>query len=251
MFTGLVQHVGTVASREETASGARFAVSVQGWGPLHEGTRSGTATRADASSRRSADAAAAPSGCDGPSLALGARVALGPSFALGESIAVNGCCLTLAGFTPPTEPSPNAAARLEFDVIHQTLRVTALGSLLAGQRVNLERSVTPATLLGGHIVQGHVDGLGRVAAILREAGEWRVRVSVPGALHRFMQDKGSVALDGVSLTVAAIDDRASTIDVCLIPETLVRTTLADRAVGDALHIEVDCLAKMVARLIGR
>ncbi len=166
---------------------------------------------------------------------------------LGESIAVSGCCLTLAGVSN----DGTLPRTLRFDVIHQTLRVTALGGLQPGDRVNLERSATPMTLLGGHIVQGHVDGLGRVLAILRDGGEWRVRIAPGDGLLRYLHDKGSVCIDGVSLTVAAISDRERFFDVCLIPETLARTTLVDRQVGDAVQLEVDCLAKMVARMMDR
>ncbi|MBL9121601.1 MAG: riboflavin synthase [Phycisphaerae bacterium] len=223
MFTGLVQHVGVVAAREETPFGARFAVAVGNW-PESGGT--------------SPHAADAPSGSDQPPLSLG------------ESIAVSGCCLTLARIEADQAKGSSAHGRtLGFDVIHQTLQVTALGRLATGHRLNLERSATPRTLLGGHIVQGHVDGLGTIDAILREGGEWRVRVQLPTGLLRYVHDKGSIAIDGVSLTVAALDDCNGTMDVCLIPETLARTTLGDRVVGDTVHLEADCLAKMVARLV--
>ena len=223
MFTGLVQHVGVVAAREETPFGARFAVAVGNWPDL-----GGTTSHA----------ADAPSGSDQPPLSLG------------ESIAVSGCCLTLARMEADQGQGSSTNGRtLGFDVIHQTLRVTALGQLATGHRLNLERSATPRTLVGGHIVQGHVDGLGTIEAILRDRGEWRVRVAVPSELHRYVHEKGSIALDGVSLTIASLDDGVGTIDVCLIPETLARTTLGERRVGDSIHIEVDCLAKMVARLM--
>jgi riboflavin synthase len=176
----------------------------------------------------------------------------GPSaqpLSLGESIAVHGCCLTLARMAEPT--AGRAGVVLGFDAIPQTLRVTAIGRLAVGDRVHLERSATPTTLLGGHIVQGHVDGLADVVAVLREGGEWRVRLRLPRELLRHVHDKGSIALDGVSLTVAALDDEGATIDVCLIPETLERTTLGTRRPGDVLHVETDCLAKMLARLVGR
>lgn len=165
-------------------------------------------------------------------------------FAIGESIAVNGCCLTLV-HVAPTPLSPGSAT-LGFDVIPETLRKTTLGRLAAGGRVNLERSVTPTTLLGGHFVQGHVDAVGRVAAIVTD-GEWRVRVAIPHDWRALLAPQGSIALDGVSLTVAAIDDATSTFDVCLIPETLARTTLQDLSVGGEANVEFDCLAKMVAR----
>lgn len=234
MFTGLVQHVGVIAERRESAAGAELSIVVGA-------TAAGAWPPADAPS-----ATATPE----------SHLPVVP-LTLGESIAVNGCCLTLARIAPANPvaggvPAGSAPSRvLGFDVIHQTLRVTNLGRLGPGARVNLERSATPATLLGGHIVQGHVDGLGIIKAILRDDGEWRVRVSPPREQMRYLHDKGSVAIDGISLTVAAIDDAAGTFDVCLIPETLARTTLGERQRGDAVHLEMDCLAKMMARLVGQ
>ena len=170
---------------------------------------------------------------------------------LGASVSVNGCCLTVVAA---------AGGTLHFDVIPQTLAVTSLGSLRAGDGVNLEHAATPTTFLGGHVVLGHVDGLAEVVE-LRTEGEWRVRLLLPGDLGIHAVDKGSIALDGVSLTIARVEDwrmdargdspagspRGSVIDVCLIPETLARTNLAARKVGDRVNVEVDYLAKLVAR----
>ena len=162
---------------------------------------------------------------------------------LGASISVNGCCLTVVAID---------GGRFAFDVIPQTLRVTSLGKLAVGSGVNLEHAATPMTFLGGHVVLGHVDALGEVVAIETER-EWRVRVRLPASLARFVVEKGSIALDGVSLTIARVDDGAThandgtIIDVCLIPETLARTNLAERRIGDTINIEVDHLAKLVAR----
>jgi riboflavin synthase len=160
--------------------------------------------------------------------------------ALGDSIAVNGCCLTVAelqddGFTA--------------DVMTQTLRLTGLGSLEPGSRVNLERAVTPTTRLGGHVVQGHVDATGEV--VRRTPSEhWElVEVSLPAALARYVVAQGSITVDGVSLTVAALDDEAGTFTVSLIPETLARTTLGAAAVGTVVNLEVDVMAKYVERLL--
>lgn len=157
----------------------------------------------------------------------------------GDSIAVNGCCLTVV---------EASGAEWAFDVIPQTLAVTNLGVLAAGDPVNLEHAATMSTLLGGHVVLGHVDGLAEIVD-LRTAGEWRVRVRLPGDLGGYAADKGSIALDGVSLTIARVEDApgGTVIDVCLIPETLARTNLSGRKVGDRLHVEVDHLAKLVRR----
>jgi riboflavin synthase len=156
----------------------------------------------------------------------------------GESVAVNGVCLTVAdihhsGFTA--------------DVMQETLRRTSLGTLGVGSRVNLERSVTPTTRLGGHIVQGHVDGVATVVAT-RTSEHWReVDLEVPAELVRYVVEKGSIALDGVSLTVASIT--GPVVRVSLIPETLSRTTFGARETGDAVNVEVDVLAKYVERLL--
>ena len=173
---------------------------------------------------------------------------------LGASISVNGCCLTVACVS---------ATALHLDVIAQTLAVTSLGGLRVGDGVNLEHAATPMTFLGGHIVLGHVDGLAEVVEI-RTNGEWRMRLRLPSDLGSCAVDKGSIALDGVSLTIAGVEDVAplanhaahaahavhaaeSIIDVCLIPETLARTNLRARAVGDRINVEVDYMAKLVAR----
>jgi riboflavin synthase len=157
----------------------------------------------------------------------------------GASIAVNGCCLTVVDVRPEG---------FGFDVIPQTLAVTSLGALRVGAGVNLEHAATPTTFLGGHVVLGHVDGLAEVVEI-RTEGEWRVRLRLPSDLARFVVDKGSIALDGVSLTIARVADadEGPMIDVCLIPETLARTNLAERRVGDRVNVEADHLAKLVAR----
>jgi len=164
----------------------------------------------------------------------------------GASIAVNGCCLTVV------EVERGAETVAAFDAIPQTLAVTAVGTLAEGSRVNLEHAATASTYLGGHVVLGHVDGLAQVVGI-RTEGEWRMRVALPRGLGRLAVDKGSIALDGVSLTIAALEDAAdgTVVDLCLIPETLARTTLGSRAAGDRLHVEMDHLAKLVARQMER
>ena len=159
----------------------------------------------------------------------------------GASIAVSGVCLTVVGW----RPGPHTA--IDFDVMGETLKRSALGGLAAGDRVNLERAVRADARLDGHVVQGHVDGTGVV--ISRTPGDaWElVRFGLPAELARFVAEKGSVAVDGVSLTVTAVGP--DWFEVGLIPETLRATTLGGRAPGDAVNLEVDVLAKYVARLL--
>lgn len=170
--------------------------------------------------------------------------------ARGDSIAVSGTCLTVVQVE---------AGAWSFDVIPQTLARTTLGSmgsasgdaaLQPGRSVNLEHAVLASTPMGGHIVQGHVDGVGRVAAI-STTGEWRVRIEPPADAASSIVAQGSITVDGVSLTVAGAAADGSWFEVALIPETLARTTLASLAVGDAVNIEVDHLAKLIAREVER
>ena len=161
----------------------------------------------------------------------------------GDSIAVNGVCLTVVN---------NMAGSFTADVMRETLDRSSLGSLTLGAPVNLERSVRLADRLGGHLVQGHVDATARI--ISRSPGErWDiVRISLPNEISRYVVEKGSIAVDGVSLTVSALsDDNANELwfEVSLIPETLKRTTLGDRQPGDAVNLEVDVIAKYVERLV--
>ncbi|KQP67050.1 MULTISPECIES: riboflavin synthase [unclassified Nocardioides] len=161
---------------------------------------------------------------------------------LGDSISVNGCCLTVAERTATTWTA---------DVMQETLDKTGLRGVAPGDRVNLERAVTADKRLGGHIVQGHVDGVGEV--LRRTPSEhWEVvEVSLPqgpgGDLGRYLVDKGSITVDGVSLTVVEAGERSFT--VSLIPETLARTTLGSRRVGDRVNLEADVLAKHVEKLL--
>lgn len=166
---------------------------------------------------------------------------------LGDSISVNGCCLTVAEVSSDTWTA---------DVMAETLAKTSLGSAAVGDPVNLERAVTPLTRLGGHIVQGHVDGVGAVLA--RTPSEhWEVvEISVPGELSRYLVEKGSITVDGVSLTVVSVSegttDGPTPVDrftVSLIPETLARTSLGFRQPGDLVNLEVDVIAKYVERLL--
>jgi riboflavin synthase len=157
---------------------------------------------------------------------------------LGDSIAVNGCCLTIAERDQETFTA---------DVMRETLDKTSLGVLAAGDRVNLERAVTAQARLGGHIVQGHVDATGRV--LTRTPSEhWEVvEVSLPADLARYLVPKGSVTVDGISLTVVEV--RPDSFTVSLIPETLARTTLGTKQTGDPVNLEVDVIAKYVERLL--
>ncbi|MDN4161543.1 riboflavin synthase [Nocardioides abyssi] len=158
--------------------------------------------------------------------------------ALGDSIAVNGCCLTVAARQDDTWTA---------DVMQETLDKTSLRGVQPGDVVNLERAVTAATRLGGHIVQGHVDGVGEVLG--RTPSEhWEVvEVSLPAELARYLVDKGSITVDGVSLTVVEAGETSFT--VSLIPETLARTTLGTRQVGDRVNLEADVIAKHVEKLL--
>jgi riboflavin synthase len=158
---------------------------------------------------------------------------------LGDSIAVNGCCLTVAERDQETFTA---------DVMRETLDKTSLGALASGDRVNLERAVTPQTRLGGHIVQGHVDGTGRI--VQRTPSEhWEVvEISLPSDLARYFVAKGSITVDGISLTVVEVGEDSFT--VSLIPETLARTTLGFKQPGDPVNLEVDVIAKYVERLLG-
>ena len=172
----------------------------------------------------------------------GARISiaseLAGELAEGDSIAVSGVCLTATGLR---------AGAFDADVMNQTLELTSLGELSAGARVNLEPALRVTDRLGGHIVQGHVDAVGRVSELIDDGFARRVRVEVPGDLQRYVVERGSIALDGVSLTVAALD--GSTIEVSLIPETLERTTLGDAAVGARINVEVDVIARHAERLL--
>jgi riboflavin synthase len=163
---------------------------------------------------------------------------------LGDSIAVNGCCLTVAELDPGV---PDGGGVWTADVMQETLDKTSLAAIQPGDRVNLERAVTADKRLGGHIVQGHVDGVGQIIA--RSPSEhWDVvEIALPDGLGRYLVDKGSITVDGVSLTV--VEARAQSFTVSLIPETLARTTLGTRQPGDRVNLEADVLAKHVEKLL--
>jgi riboflavin synthase len=164
--------------------------------------------------------------------------------ARGDSIAINGVCLTV------TQASGGEFAA---DVMGETLDRSSLGALKPGSAVNLERPLRPDSRLGGHIVQGHVDGTGTIAARDSAHGSEVVRISMPPELARYVIHKGSIAVDGVSLTVSALTDASqdaeSWFEVSLIPETLDRTTLGRKQPGDLVNLEVDLIAKYVERLL--
>jgi riboflavin synthase len=156
----------------------------------------------------------------------------------GDSIAVNGCCLTATA---------TADGQFETEAMNQTLTVTALGDIDEGSRVNLELAMRASDRLGGHIVQGHVDGVGTVSSVADDGFARRVRVELPTQLLRYVVDKGSITLNGVSLTVADLGD--SWAEVSLIPETLERTNLGEAEPGSKLNVECDIVAKYVERLV--
>ena len=163
----------------------------------------------------------------------------------GESIAVNGVCLTVTGVIDGTFTA---------DVMAETLDRSGLGVLTPGAPVNLERSVRLADRLGGHLVQGHVDATGTILSRWPAAHWDRVRISLPASVARYVVHKGSIAVDGISLTVSALSPPASAdgwFEVCLIPETLKRTTLGTRKPGEIVNLEVDVIAKYVERLLAQ
>ena len=160
----------------------------------------------------------------------------------GDSVAIDGVCLTAIAITDSTFAA---------DVMVQTLRVTTLGKLVKGSPVNVELSARLDSLMGGHIVQGHVDGIAEV--VERAPGEkWeKFVVRIPAHLSQFVVNQGSIALDGVSLTVGEMNDEKNEVTVWLIPETLAKTNLSQKVIGDTVNVEVDVLAKYVQRLISK
>jgi riboflavin synthase len=169
---------------------------------------------------------------------LGVRTPLARELADGDSIAVNGVCLTAVDVD---------GERFGADVMHETLRRSALAEVQAGGQVNLELALRADARLGGHVVQGHVDGVGAIRAVREDGFARIVTVDADPALLRYVVEKGSITVQGVSLTVARVDD--ASFDVSLIPETLERTTLGGAAPGSPVNLEVDILAKYVEKLI--
>jgi riboflavin synthase len=195
MFTGLVQAVGTLRSREPRGGDLRLRIDC-GSMAMHD-------------------------------------------VQLGESIAVSGVCLTVVDFD---------AAGFSADVSNETLACTTLGALRDGAPVNLERALRASDRLGGHMVSGHVDGVGRVASIEPDARSQRWRIAAPVALHRYFAAKGSVCVDGVSLTINGVDSEG--FDVNLVPHTVAHTAFASTPVGAAVNLEIDVVARYVERLLG-
>ena len=168
------------------------------------------------------------------------KTRLAAMMGIGDSISINGVCLTATSIQGDA---------ITVDVMIQTLKLSNIGSLVTGQSVNAELATRADSRLGGHIVQGHVDGVGRV--ITNEPGEkWqKFEVQIPQKLIKYVVNQGSICIDGVSLTVGNIDDKSCNVTLWLIPETLEKTTLGSRKIGDEVNIEVDVLAKYVERLI--
>jgi riboflavin synthase len=157
---------------------------------------------------------------------------------LGDSIAVNGVCLTAVAFVEHGFVA---------DVSAETLAATTAGQWRAGQRVNLEKALTPAKSLGGHLVSGHVDGLGQLVEQHEDARGWRLTFEVPAALARYIARKGSITIDGISLTVNTVEQRR--FGVMIVPHTWQHTTLGALAVGQPVNLEVDLIARYLERLL--
>jgi riboflavin synthase len=174
---------------------------------------------------------------DGARLAIDAPV-LAPLAAVGDSISISGCCLTVVAVEDGV---------LRFEAVPETLFRTSLGMLAVGSLVNLEDALRAGEPFGGHLVQGHVDGVGEITAIETEGDGYRLTVRVPAELMRYVAEKGSITLAGISLTVAAL--REDGIEIALIPHTWISTTVSDLEVGDMVNLEVDVIAKYVERLL--
>lgn len=170
-------------------------------------------------------------------LSLSIAAAFSKDLNLGESVAVNGVCLTVTQYDEKT---------FDVDVIPESLRCTSLSQLKAGDPVNLERALKVGDRLGGHFVQGHVDGVGTVKQIARDDSGWRIRVEPPAGLQKYIAPKGSITIQGVSLTVSTVSE--NDFEVALIPHTLENTTLGELQEGDPVNLEVDVLARYLEQL---
>jgi riboflavin synthase len=177
----------------------------------------------------------APDGQGGQRLRI--ADAMAASVALGESIAVNGCCLTVVSQDRDT---------MSFDLGPETLARTTFGSLASGSRVNLERAVAVGERFGGHFVTGHIDAVGTIAAVELN-GDWKtLRIEIPGAYDELLIEKGSIAVDGVSLTLATVEP--GRVSIMIIPHTQSATTLGEKRQGDPVNLELDLIAKHVKKL---
>lgn len=194
MFTGIVEHLGTVSAVDRAERGRTIVVEA---GPISSHVK------------------------------------------VGDSIALNGACLTVVRVEQPM---------IYFEAVGETLDRTNLGNLERGDTVNLERPMAASGRFDGHIVQGHVDGIGTVKDVEADGTARRIRIEIPGSLGRYVVEKGSITIDGVSLTVASVE--GETVEVALIPHTLEVTTFGQRRPGDRVNLEVDVLAKYVERLLG-
>jgi riboflavin synthase len=174
----------------------------------------------------------------GVRLRIAAPQTAGSGVALGDSVAIGGVCLTVVAIE---------GSEISFDAVPETMRRTALGRLAAGEEVNVEPALRAGEPLGGHVMQGHVDGTGSVRSVEREGDGKRIWIDAADDMLRYCVEKGSVAVDGVSLTVAELDDAGFA--VALIPHTLAETTLGTLVTGDSVNLEVDVLAKYVERLL--
>ena len=167
-----------------------------------------------------------------------------PGFAqeleIGESVAVNGCCLSVVARTQTSA---------SFDILGQTLRVTNLGNLQQGEHVNLERALRPASRISGHFVQGHIDTVSEIVALDPAGQDHRLEVTIPPDFSRYLAPKGSIAVDGISLTAAEIDDEKHTFTCWITPHTQSVTNLANRRAGHVVNLEFDMLAKHLERLV--
>ena len=176
--------------------------------------------------------------CRGEQARLTLEIPFAPELKPGDSVAVNGCCLTVADLT-------NTAA--SFDLLAQTLRVTSLGGLSAGSRVNLERAMQVGDRFGGHFVQGHVDSTGSITRLEASGQDHILGVSLPPGIHRLCVDKGSLAVDGISLTIAELGETDAVFWIT--PHTWEHTHLHAARVGQSVNLEADMLAKYVAKLV--
>jgi riboflavin synthase len=223
MFTGITEQVGKIESLEHAKDGGRLRISLGGTATL--------ARREVAGGERRVCAPDAISGSASNS-------EIGSATKLGDSISVNGCCLTVVEFD---------STHFVADLSGETLLRTNFGEKKPGNLVNLERPLAAGGRLGGHLMQGHVDGIGRVTRLVPEGDNWWLSVRVPEDLRRYVAEKGSIAIDGISLTVARWQDGIA--DIAIIPFTYEHTNVHAMSVNDAVNVETDILAKYVESLL--